>query len=70
MPGEEVLTVVLGERELHMPPALEPAIRRIAHGQQFVLSELRDLLDEESRLVLAKRLLREGLLEIVVADGA
>jgi hypothetical protein len=48
-----------------MPAALEPALRRVAAGDEFPLASLGDLLDEGSRLVLARRLVREGLLEIV-----
>jgi hypothetical protein len=65
----DTLTVVLGDRELRMPAALEPAVRRIADSalKVFRPTELADLLDEPSRLVLVRRLVREGLLE--AADG-
>lgn len=66
----ERLTVVLGGgRELDMPAALEPAMARIAGaGAPFRLGDLGDLLDAPSRLVLGRRLVAEGLLEI--ATGA
>ena len=61
----EQLTVVLGGKELHMPAALEPVMRRIASSGPFRLGELGDVLDGPSRLVLGRRLVAEGLLEIV-----
>lgn len=68
VPGDERLTVVLGGKELHMPAALAPAMRRVAGAageEGLTLGDLGDLLDRPSRLVLARRLVAEGLLEIV-----
>ena len=60
------LRVSLGDRELRMPAALASVMHRIAaEGGPFPLSALADELDESSRLVLGRRLVREGLLEIV-----
>lgn len=68
VPGDQRLTVVLGGgRELDMPAALAPAMARIAGAGQFRLGDLGDLLDGPSRLVLGRRLVVEGLLEVV--DG-
>ena len=64
VPGE-TLTVVLGGRDLHMPAALGPAMSRIAAARTFRVGDLADLLDGPSRLVLARRLVVEGLLEIL-----
>jgi len=62
----ETLTVVLGGgRELRMPAALGPALTRIRDRGPFLLGDLGDLLDGPSRLVLGRRLVLEGLLEIV-----
>jgi hypothetical protein len=45
---------------------LEPVMARIAGaGEPFRLGDLGDLLDAPSRLVLGRRLVAEGLLEIV-----
>ncbi|MDQ4069770.1 MAG: cupin domain-containing protein [Actinomycetota bacterium] len=63
--GDGRLTVVLGNRELQMPPALEPVMRRIAASGPFRLGDLGDAMDGPSRLVLGRRLVVEGLLEIV-----
>ena len=66
--GAERLTVVLGGgRELDMPAVLEPAMVRIAGAGSLRLGDLGDLLDGPSRLVLGRRLVAEGLLEVV--DG-
>ncbi|MFG2987348.1 cupin domain-containing protein [Streptomyces sp. NPDC048258] len=61
------LFVLLGDRELDMPARLEPALRRIVAGKPFMVKDLADQLDEQGRLVLARRLTREGLLELVTA---
>jgi mannose-6-phosphate isomerase-like protein (cupin superfamily) len=58
------LTAVLGDRELRMPAALEPAMRLVAARDSFVVGELAPWLDQAGRLVLARRLVREGLLTV------
>jgi len=63
--GGARLRVLLGDRELRMPPWVEPAVREVvARAGEFRVGEL-SLLDAESRLVLVRRLVREGLLEVV-----
>jgi hypothetical protein len=61
--GERVV-VLLGDRRLEMPAWVDPAMRRIAGADDaFRLGDLGDLVnDRESRAVLARRLVREGLL--------
>lgn len=60
------LHVGLGQRDLRMQATLEPVLRRIAAATEpFAVSDLADLMDEGSRHVLARRLVREGLLEII-----
>ena len=66
--GTERVTVHLGDRRLDMPADLEPVLRQIATGAPFRLGDLGDLLDDQSRAVLARRLVREGLLEMVLGD--
>lgn len=63
--GPDRLTVHLGDRRLDMPVALEPVLRRIATAgaNGFRLGDLADQMDGPSRVVLARRLVREGLLE-------
>nr|MDQ3571110.1 cupin [Actinomycetota bacterium] len=66
--GDEELSCLLGDRELTMPPALEPVMRRIAECRTFTVGDLGDQLDGPSRSVLVRRLVREGLLQVV--DGS
>jgi hypothetical protein len=58
--GRRLLRLVLGDRQLVMPAALEPAVRRLIDGSPHPVAELSDLLDAPSRLVLVRRLIREG----------
>ena len=60
------LIVLLGDRELRMPASLEPAMRTVAAADRLRPEDLGPELDAESRVVLVRRLVREGLLE---ADG-
>lgn len=62
------LVVTLGDRVLRMPGALEPAMRRLVAGEPLSVADLDPWLDMQSRHVLARRLVREGLLEIVAAS--
>jgi bifunctional lysine-specific demethylase and histidyl-hydroxylase NO66 len=64
-PGPDTLSCLLGDRELAMPLALTPVMERIAGTDGFRVGDLADQLDEGSRLTLVRRLIREGLLEIV-----
>ena len=60
---EDRLLVLLGDRRLEMPAWLEPALRRIAAEPRVRPADLRAWIpDAPSRLVLARRLVREGLL--------
>jgi len=63
--GPAGLSCLLGDRELVMPSALEPAMGWIATTGAFAVAELEAFMDEGSRLALVRRLVREGLLEIV-----
>ncbi|HEX6237310.1 MAG TPA: cupin domain-containing protein [Acidimicrobiales bacterium] len=61
----ERLVLSLGDRHLELPAALEPALDRLLDGAPLRVGELAGILDHDSRLVLARRLVREGLLRIV-----
>jgi lysine-specific demethylase/histidyl-hydroxylase NO66 len=62
-------TVVLGLRELRMPAFAEPALRAVADAvEPFRAGDLPGPLDPDSRVVLLRRLVSEGAVEIV--DGA
>ena len=59
------LSVLLGDRELRMPAWLEPAMSLIVERERLLVVELAPHLDEPGRLVLVRRLIVEGLLEVV-----
>jgi len=58
------LRVLLGDRELRMPLRLEQPMRLVASQDRISPKDWAGSLDAESRLVLARRLVREGLLRI------
>ncbi|HYZ11904.1 MAG TPA: cupin domain-containing protein [Actinomycetota bacterium] len=61
-------TVLLGMRELRMPGFCEAALRFVADREdRFVPADLPGL-DQDSAVVLARRLVREGALEVAGAD--
>ncbi|HET9005952.1 MAG TPA: cupin domain-containing protein, partial [Actinomycetes bacterium] len=57
------LEVLLGDRTLTMPAHLEPAVRRLLDADRCTPADLAGELDGPSRLVLVRRLVREGLLQ-------
>jgi len=72
MPGADTgdgdsLRLVLGDRQLVLPRTVEPAVRRLLDGTARPVSALADLLDAPSRLVLVRRLVREGVVEVTGA---
>ena len=56
--------LLLGDRRLTMPAWVAPALEHVAASAKLRPHDLAELLDEQSRLVLTRRLVREGLLEI------
>lgn len=50
------------------PVWLEPAFRFVAETETFAVQSLPDNLSDDSKLVLVRRLIREGLLRVVSAD--
>ncbi|WP_435768401.1 cupin domain-containing protein [Nocardioides sp. SYSU DS0651] len=67
--GDQV-EVLLGDRSLMVPAWIRPALEA-ARGIRgpFSPGDLAEHLDEQSRLVLCRRLVREGLLEITTASA-
>lgn len=61
--GEEV-SVWLGDRELRMPGRLTAVLEDLVGRDRFVVADLGGHLDETGRLVLIRRLVKEGLLEV------
>lgn len=65
-PRGESVQLLLGDRSLTVPGRIADAVQRIADADgTWRPSDLSDLLDEQSALVLCRRLVREGLLEVV-----
>ena len=60
-----VLRVLLGDRHLDVPPRLRPALEAVRDLTELTPAALADHLDPESRLVLCRRLVREGLLQVL-----
>jgi hypothetical protein len=63
---DDRLEVVLGDRTLRMPARLAAVMRAILASDRLAVGDLAGHLDPSSRLVLVRRLIREGLLEAVV----
>jgi bifunctional lysine-specific demethylase and histidyl-hydroxylase NO66 len=64
--GDGTIAVVLGDRTLTMPAALEDALRFVRAGDRFTVTELGTFFeDDASGIAFARRLVREGLLEIL-----
>jgi hypothetical protein len=61
----ERLVVLLGDRELRMPLRLAGAMEFVRDHHSFRVAELASWLDDESRLVVTRRLVREGLLRVI-----
>ncbi len=59
------LRVLLGDRTLDVPARLRPAMEQVRSAEALTPADLAEHLDPESRLVLCRRLVREGLLEVV-----
>ncbi len=63
------LFAFLGDRELRMPAALLEPMRLVQQRTEFLVKDFAPWLDAESRLVLARRLIREGVLEATTPVG-
>ncbi len=58
------LRVLLGDRELRMPLGAAGAMAYVRDHSRLTVGELAPWLDEQSRLVVTRRLVKEGLLRI------
>ncbi len=63
------LRLLLGDRVVVLPAPVEPAVRRLLDGTSRPVGDLADMLDGPSRLVLVRRLVREGALRTTPPDG-
>jgi hypothetical protein len=61
---DDKLRVLLGDREMRVPGWLAEPLEAIREADRLRPSDLAEWLDEASRLVLIRRLIREGLLEV------
>lgn len=57
--------ILLGDRFLDVPGWLRPALEELTSRTELRPADLADHLDLQSRLVLCRRLVREGLLEVL-----
>jgi mannose-6-phosphate isomerase-like protein (cupin superfamily) len=66
VPGRDgtTLDVLLGDRVLTVPARLRDALTVVEARERLTPGDLADTLDEQSRIVLCRRLVREGLLRI------
>ena len=66
IPTDTKLKVLLADRELEMPLWVRDAMEDVSRRDRFTPGDLRPFLDDEAALVLVRRLIREGLLGVVV----
>nr|WP_227463991.1 cupin domain-containing protein [Nocardioides lijunqiniae] len=64
IPRDDRLEVLLGDRAVDVPAWLGPALEDLRARRELAPRDLADHLDPQSRLVLCRRLVREGLLEV------
>jgi lysine-specific demethylase/histidyl-hydroxylase NO66 len=65
LPRGDRLDVLLGDRSVDVPAWLAPALEDLRARPELTPGDLSEHLDPQSRLVLCRRLVREGLLEVV-----
>jgi ribosomal protein L16 Arg81 hydroxylase len=63
--GGDYVSMQFPGNEVRGPSWLEPAYRFIAEAETFAVKELPDSLSDNAKLVLVRRLIREGLLRVV-----
>ena len=68
LPGDTSIKVLLADRELEMPLTASAAMQEVAGRDRLRVRDLHQFLTPESALVLGRRLVREGLLEVVLGD--
>lgn len=67
--GSGQVVVLLGDRSLTVPGWVRPALEEVRARRELTPADLAGQLDPQSRLVLCRRLVREGLLEVVAEEG-
>ena len=64
-PAGERLHLLLGDRRVTVPARIEPAVRELLAHDELRPRDLHDHLDAAGAIVLTRRMVREGLLEVV-----
>jgi hypothetical protein len=64
-PDGDRIAMLVGDRTLWVPARIRPAVEAIAASGHLTPSDLAAWLDADGRLVLCRRLVREGVLELV-----
>lgn len=67
--GGDYISIQFPGNEVRGPGWLEPAYRFIAETETFAVKDLPDSLSDNAKLVLVRRLIREGLLRVVSASN-
>lgn len=67
---ETQAAILMAWNEMKGPLSIAPALEFVCDHQRFRASDLPHLRDDASRLVLARRLVREGFLQVAADQGA
>jgi len=62
--GEKSVAVYFYDKRLVLPLAVEPAVHRLLSGELLPINQLQSNLDSESGIILVRRFLEAGLVEI------
>jgi bifunctional lysine-specific demethylase and histidyl-hydroxylase NO66 len=63
VPAGDRVQIRLPDRDVRLPAAARPVLTELLDGHEHRVGDLAERLDEESRTVLVRRLVREGVLE-------
>ena len=66
---DDTCVVQHGRTELRVPRALEPALRFLRGDGRTLVRHIPDCVDEAGKIVLVRRLIKEGLMELI-DDGS
>jgi hypothetical protein len=62
---DDTCIVQHGRTELRVPSALEPALRFLRGDERALVRDIPDCVDEMGKIVLVRRLIKEGLMELI-----
>ena len=66
--GDEHCVLAYGDREMRLPARVGPAVEFVVGADRFAARHLPDCLDMEGKLLLARKLLKEGVLEFAAGE--